>query len=100
MKRVFSFAMFSVLISAIGVFANDSAKSKDPHELVQATYMITGLHCPACTRTVESSLGHVDGIRSVKVDWKTKNAQDRVRRVHTSGTESSTPHCRHAPHDG
>ncbi len=75
MKLVFSFAMFGVLISAIGVFANDSAKSKDPHQVVQATYMITGLHCPACTRTVESSLGHVDGIRGVKVDWKTKNAR-------------------------
>lgn len=75
MKRVFSFAKFSVLISAISVSAEDSAKSKDSHELVKATYLMTGLHCPPCTRTVESSLGHVDGIRSVKVDWETKNAR-------------------------
>jgi copper chaperone CopZ len=41
----------------------------------KATFLVTGLHCPPCTRTVESSLGHVKGLRSIKVDWKTKNAR-------------------------
>ncbi len=36
--------------------------------------MITGLHCPPCTRTVQSTLSRVEGVQSVKVDWKSKNA--------------------------
>ena len=43
-------------------------------EPTQATYLVTGLHCPPCTRTVESSLTGVKGILAVKVDWKTKTA--------------------------
>jgi copper chaperone CopZ len=44
-------------------------------DLSTATFLTTGLHCPPCTQTVESSLRGVKGIRSVKVDWKTKAAQ-------------------------
>lgn len=43
-------------------------------EPTKATYLITGLHCPPCTRTVQSSLSRAEGIRSVKVDWNSKNA--------------------------
>ncbi len=43
-------------------------------EPTKATYLMTGLHCPPCTRTVESSLAGVKGILAVKVDWKTKTA--------------------------
>jgi copper ion binding protein len=60
-----------------------SQKGKDP-KLTQATFMVTGLHCQPCTKTVETSLGKVDGIRAVKVDWKTKTA-------HVEFDETSLP---------
>ncbi len=41
----------------------------------QATFLITGLHCPPCTRTVEASLLRTNGVRSVSVDWRTHNAK-------------------------
>ncbi|MCI0361480.1 MAG: cation transporter [Planctomycetaceae bacterium] len=41
----------------------------------QATFLITGLHCPPCTRTVEASLLRTKGVRSVSVDWRTHNAK-------------------------
>jgi copper chaperone CopZ len=44
-------------------------------DLTTATFLMTGLHCPPCTQTVESSLRGVKGIQSVKVDWKTKAAR-------------------------
>jgi copper chaperone CopZ len=44
-------------------------------DLTTATFLMIGLHCPPCTQTVESSLRGVKGIRSVKVDWKTKAAR-------------------------
>jgi len=40
-----------------------------------ATFLLTGLHCPPCTTTVETSLRNVNGVRSVKVDWNTKSAR-------------------------
>ena len=49
--------------------------TEDSQETVKATYLLTGLHCPPCTRTVEKSLQHVEGIRTIKVDWKTKYAR-------------------------
>jgi len=41
----------------------------------KATLSITGLHCPPCTRTVESSVRGVKGVRSISVDWSTKSAK-------------------------
>lgn len=41
----------------------------------QATFLLTGLHCPPCTRTVEASLKRTKGIKSVSVDWRTHNAK-------------------------
>lgn len=41
----------------------------------QATFLITGLHCPPCTRTVEASLKRTKGVKSVSVDWRTHNAK-------------------------
>ena len=37
--------------------------------------MVSGLHCPPCTHTVESSLAKAKGIRAFKVNWKTKKAR-------------------------
>jgi copper chaperone CopZ len=50
-------------------------KSKEGQETVKATYIVSGLHCPPCTDTVETSLERVKGISSIKVDWKTKKAR-------------------------
>jgi len=69
-----------VLVSSVFFFASVSpaleAKPKGDSgaEIVKATYVVTGLHCPPCTKTVESSLKGVKGIRSIIVDWKTKSA--------------------------
>ncbi len=52
-----------------------AATAQDPAPPTQATYSITGLHCPPCTRTVESALKSVKGVRSVKVDWNSKTAK-------------------------
>jgi copper chaperone CopZ len=49
--------------------------TEEKAQTVKATYSITGLHCPPCTRTVESSLAKVKGVKSAKVDWKTKSAK-------------------------
>jgi copper chaperone CopZ len=43
--------------------------------VTKATFLVTGLHCPPCTKTVESSLKTVKGIRAATVDWKTKTAR-------------------------
>jgi copper chaperone CopZ len=57
------------------VHADDQQPKADSDAtIVKADYVITGLHCPPCTKTVESSLEHAKGIRSIRVDWKTKNA--------------------------
>jgi len=44
-------------------------------EPTKATFLVTGLHCPPCTTTVQSSLARVKGVKSVTVDWNTKNAK-------------------------
>lgn len=45
------------------------------HEPTKATFLITGLHCPPCTSTVQNSLTRVKGVKSVSVDWNAKNAK-------------------------
>lgn len=49
--------------------------AQEPAKPTKATYLITGLHCPPCTRTVEASLLRVKGVKSVSVDWRTHNAK-------------------------
>ncbi len=44
-------------------------------EPTKATFLVTGLHCPPCTSTVQNSLTRVKGVKSVSVDWNTKNAK-------------------------
>jgi periplasmic mercuric ion binding protein len=72
MKRALLAA--SLLLTATGVFADDPAGAK-PAAVTKATFSITGLHCPPCTRTVESSLRKKSGVKAVKVDWATKSAK-------------------------
>jgi copper chaperone CopZ len=50
-----------------------AATPKKP-ALSKAKFLITGLHCPPCTSTVEGSLRKAKGVQSIKVDWNTKNA--------------------------
>lgn len=69
-----------IALAACGAFSSWTARAQElpaPTEprLTEATYLITGLHCPPCTRTVETSLSHVRGIKAIKVDWKTKAAR-------------------------
>ena len=66
-------------------------------EVTKATYMITGLHCPPCTRTVESSLAGTNGVTAVKVDRKSKSAKISFDESKTSAQKiaelvSATPH--------
>jgi len=44
-------------------------------EPTKATFLVTGLHCPPCTSTVQGSLSRVSGVKSVSVDWNTKSAK-------------------------
>lgn len=67
-----------VILLAFGtpLLADEPSRTDEANkELTKATFLITGLHCPPCTTTVEKSLSHAKGLRSIKVDWKTKTAR-------------------------
>ena len=78
-------SIFAVAFVMAGVLlADESAKSEKQPDAkaaeikstpTQATFLITGLHCPPCTRTVEASLKRTKGVKSVSVDWRTHNAK-------------------------
>ncbi len=64
---------------------------------VKATFLMTGLHCPPCTSTVERSIKSIPGVRSVKVDWTTKNArvefdEKQIAAQQLSNRIATTPH--------
>lgn len=68
-----------------------------PPQTVKATFLITGLHCPPCTSTVEQSIRSVKGVKSVKVDWTTKNAkvefdEQQIATQQLAGRIAATPH--------
>jgi copper chaperone CopZ len=73
------FAVAALLISVVAPAIGQTRESARPTDAkpkaTKATYLVTGLHCPPCTRTVESSLASAKGILAIKVDWKTKTAQ-------------------------
>jgi copper chaperone CopZ len=63
------------LILGVAAFAQDvSGPKASEAKPTKATFLLTGLHCPPCTRTVESSLQGVKGVLKIKVDWETKVA--------------------------
>jgi copper chaperone CopZ len=71
-----NYALVSFLaVAAVGYAVTPGKAADKDAEVVKATYVITGLHCPPCTKTVETSLRKVKGIHSVNVDWSSKNAQ-------------------------
>lgn len=51
-----------------------NAQAADPPAPTKATLLLTGLHCPPCTATVQGGLARVKGVKSVAVDWNTKKA--------------------------
>lgn len=68
-----------------------------PASATKAKFLITGLHCPPCTKTVQNSLSKIPGVKSVSVDWATKNAiveiDERVLPVQSlSQRIATTPH--------
>ena len=92
------FALLGIsLVAATAALTAAQQADKKGGPTTKATYLITGLHCPPCTRTVESSLTHIQGVRSAKVDWKTKNARiefdEKVLPAQTLAQRiASTPH--------
>jgi copper chaperone CopZ len=64
----------TILLASAALVRADDPKP-DSKKLTSATYLITGLHCPPCTKVVESSIAKVPGVKSIKVDWDTKNAK-------------------------
>jgi copper chaperone CopZ len=65
----------SIIVAAVAVVRADDPTKSDDHKITSATYLITGLHCPPCTKVVEGSLSKAPGVRSIKVDWSTKDAK-------------------------
>jgi len=94
--------VFAVLVAVLTLanvaFADETRNPSSPSaETVKATFLVPGLHCPPCTRTIESSLQGVKGIRSIKVDWKTKIAQIEFDEAvlpaqEVAGLIAKTPH--------
>jgi copper chaperone CopZ len=56
----------------LGLISASNLYSAEP---TKATFLVTGLHCLPCTSTVQGSLSRVKGVKSVTVDWNTKNAK-------------------------
>ncbi len=88
----------AALLCLVGTLAaEDSPAVPATPQTVKATFLITGLHCPPCTSTVEQSLKSVKGVRSVKVDWATKNAkvefdEQQITAQQLSGRIATTAH--------
>lgn len=57
------------------IFSLSGIQAKAQYSVVKstkATFLVSGLHCPHCTKTVEGSLLKTKGVKSVSIDWKTK----------------------------
>jgi copper chaperone CopZ len=92
MNRMLLAASLLLMLTANSILAEDPAADK-PTTATKATFSISGLHCPPCTRTVESSLRKQKGVRAVKVDWATKSAKiefDEVQQL--AAVVAATPH--------
>ena len=68
-------ANFAIAVVLLAMSASITSADEPPASPTKATYLITGLHCPPCTKTVEGSLARTKGVKSVTVDWRTKNAK-------------------------
>jgi Cd2+/Zn2+-exporting ATPase len=86
-------------LSAVAALADNppASVSEAKPELLKSTFLLSGLHCPPCTTTVERSLKGIKGVRSVKVDWASKNArvefdEKDVTAQQLAAQIASTPH--------
>jgi copper chaperone CopZ len=70
MKSLFCVALFGIVALVTTGYPQQPASVGT----AKARFGVTGLHCAGCTTTVENSLRTFKGIRSVKVDWQSKNA--------------------------
>ncbi|MBX9582348.1 MAG: heavy-metal-associated domain-containing protein [Gemmataceae bacterium] len=73
MRSLLSFAAVGVVALAPTGYAQEP-KPPAQSEVTKATYLVSGLHCPPCAATVEGSLKKVKGVKSVRVDFPSKNA--------------------------
>ena len=90
-------AMLIVASMSAGFARADDAAKADAKKTTSATYVMTGLHCPPCTQVVEKSLSAAPGVKSIKVDWNTKNAkvefdESKVPAQKVSELIAATPH--------
>jgi copper chaperone CopZ len=70
-----SMRMSRAIVSGLTAFGLCAAANLYSAEPTKGTFLVTGLHCPPCTSTVQGSLSRVKGVKSVTVDWNTKNAK-------------------------
>ena len=67
--------VISTAAIGLGLICTSFAHAQEPAKTTKATFLVTGLHCPPCTSTVQNSLSRVKGVKSVTVNWNTKNAK-------------------------
>lgn len=89
-------AMLAAGALAAMVQAQDAAKT-EAKKTTLATYVMTGLHCQPCTQVVEKSLSAAPGVKSIKVNWDTKNAkvefdESKLPAQKVSQLIAATPH--------
>ena len=94
MRSVLWFATM-VAIAANG-HAQEPSKS-EKGKVTKSLYMVTGLHCPPCTATLEGSLKKIKGVESIKVDFKgtyttIEFQEDIISAQQIAGAISATPH--------
>lgn len=98
--RFYLFASLTCLALVNFARADEPAKEPvkaDPPKAIKSTFLITGMHCPPCTSTVERSLKSLKGVQTVKVDWNTKNAkvefdEQQITAQQIAGRIGSTSH--------
>ncbi len=84
------------LSSVVRVGAADPPTAEQP-KLSKSTFLISGLHFPPCSTTIERSLKGVKGVRTAKVDWASKNArvefdEAEITPQQLAGQIAATPH--------
>ena len=63
-----------VAAMALATVLGSTLSAQEPAKATKATILVTGLHCPPCTATVQGGLARVKGVKAVAVDWNTKKA--------------------------
>jgi Cd2+/Zn2+-exporting ATPase len=69
------FLLCFLTVTTVMLVRNGSAQeAPGKAEATRATFIVAGLHCEACTTTLEGSLKRLKGIESIKVDFTAKRA--------------------------